>query len=502
MKCQHCGAELSELSKFCNICGKPVDADAPSPETDMKTRLAERSRADKKRRHQEKKHSHRYETLSFDEPTKTSITPEDSLGDDSLYEPSPASGANVVRPGLGDEPTVLLQPAEMKPVGAAALQDMPDSAPLLQQPAAPAPQNIYPESAYRESYPHTPVYEDDSRFKKSKKKHTALWISIIALLLVIAILTGVIFFIRGSAKAELEEAKQDYLPPVSAIANGELKQDDITFGYDDSARIISCSYKLKEKQYDQKYTYDDDAQKLTIETLFKKQTIANAEFPYSVLPSEPGISDIGYGYFGGTKPSSTASPGGNSDGGDKAGSAPVNETAAATDPVSGPAPVNGMPTAASGSASDWKNLYIEFLDSAGVSYSSGGLIHLDGDETPELVLSTVSASDGATVCYIKNGKVETFQTAATSAFSYATYAGYFITGNMHRGIDSGMIYFFDGNSCSELHSYSVVNDSYTIDGNSVTQQEYNNTVSSLNMTATPDYVTKDNLKEYISSYEG
>ena len=70
----------------------------------------------------------------------------------------------------------------------------------------------------------------------------------------------VIDLIRGKkvddALAILEFTPKSAAPVVkklleSAIANGELKQDDITFGYDDSARIVSCSYKLKEKQFEQ-----------------------------------------------------------------------------------------------------------------------------------------------------------------------------------------------------------------------------------------------------------
>ena len=152
------------------------------------------------------------------------------------------------------------------------------------------------ESNYRDNAPR----RTNRRYQEppNKNKKTALIISIIALVLVIAIIGGVIFFINRNtvSAAELQEAKDKYLPPAQAVtidtSKDDPSNDDIQFKYDDRARIISCTYMANEKPYAQRYTYDDAARKLNIETSYRERPIYTKEIEYSRVKSPNTFENI------------------------------------------------------------------------------------------------------------------------------------------------------------------------------------------------------------------
>ena len=122
--------------------------------------------------------------------------------------------------------------------------------------------------------------------KPDNSKKKPLIIAIIALVLVIAIVLGVIFFVSRktvSAK-ELQKAKDNYLPPAQAVtidtSLNDPSNDAIQFKYDDHARIISCTYSVNKMTYDQSYTYDENMRKINVETTYRAQPIFTKELDY------------------------------------------------------------------------------------------------------------------------------------------------------------------------------------------------------------------------------
>ena len=216
MKCQHCGAELSDNSVFCNICGKPVGEEEPKTSgrhhrtiTHEKTHTTQRHRSEKKRRHADEDDA-RYETISFEKPKKTTDRRADwerSVGDDKRYASlafdlpeAPAKAPEAPAAGRANEINLNLGEAAPEP----------------------APTPSYAEEA---PYPY-PEEEADSRFKKSQKKTTAVWISVIALLLVIAIVTGAIFIFSRGKKKGSPEGKDAPAATEPAYVDADVQPDD------------------------------------------------------------------------------------------------------------------------------------------------------------------------------------------------------------------------------------------------------------------------------------
>ena len=132
------------------------------------------------------------------------------------------------------------------------------------------------------------------------KKMKALMISFISLAVVLAIVVGVVIFVKNVDAAELKEAKDDYVPPAQAVEidpnASDPSNDKIKFKYDSRSRIVSCTYTANEKTYDQKYTYDDSARKVEIETSYKKHPIFRKEIPYDRVPEQEKFVKVD-GYY-------------------------------------------------------------------------------------------------------------------------------------------------------------------------------------------------------------
>ncbi len=137
--------------------------------------------------------------------------------------------------------------------------------------------------------------------KKNKNK-TALIISLIALILVIAILAGVIFFVNRNtvSASELKDAKEKYLPPSQAVtidtSQKDPSNDDIQFKYDDRARIVSCTYRANNKPYEQHYTYHDPERTVDIATTYREQPVHTESISYDNIKAPDKFEDVG-GYI-------------------------------------------------------------------------------------------------------------------------------------------------------------------------------------------------------------
>ena len=103
----------------------------------------------------------------------------------------------------------------------------------------------------------------------------------------------------------------------------------------------------------------------------------------------------------------------------------IPEPTEATDP-----PETATPTEEAAKA-EWKKAYLEFLEVNHFEFSSYRLVHVDGDDIPELYLSGICEAGGDSVCSFKNGEV-------IQVHLKRMWGGYFIPG-------SGMILNCNGN---------------------------------------------------------
>jgi hypothetical protein len=371
--------------------------------------------------------------------------------------------------------------------------------------------NGYPDRAYgdrytddRRYYNSVPVYNNpgynDPRFNdprvndpnlsphdqkpRMSGQKKALIISGIALVLVIAISLGVIFFISRktvSAK-ELQKAKDNYLPPAQAVtidpALRDPSNDDIQFKYDDRARITSCTYSVNKTTYDQRYTYDDDQRKIDIETTYRECPVFTKELNYDRVTQPDTFEEVDGYYIRLNKDEIAVT----------AATEPPATAPEATEPPTEP-PTEQPPEEPTDPPTGWKELYIDFLNNSDIFGSdylqgqTGKLIHLNDDDTPELLLLTGFGAHAGTyeLCWIDNGSVQhkgfaagllTYQEREGDVFTY-------IGGNTN----SGWHYLkFNGSSLELSRSGSrnaiYIDDkptadfTYEIDGTEATREEY------------------------------
>lgn len=357
MKCTNCGRKMSDDARFCEICGTPVSAQksqaakskpevdphydlsvfsdnsdaspkpqrqAPARQTTVvddsaKTELLpenEKTFADRPKRPVRRQTSARAETaLPEDDSAKTELLTDDNdqPGELNRFEDNLAMRrrykADQTRSGYADKNNAPPLRSNYRDPG--VFRDEPQD----YQPAEP---NNYQDD-YRDSNPYANApgqrsnrFDDrydgrnnsrhhDGSPKKGKQKK-ALIISLIALILVIAILGSVIFiFKRNSVSAsELQEAKDSYEPPAKVVqidtSLENPSNDDIRFELDDRARIISCAYSANKKPYEQNYSYRDAERQLDIETTYKDKQIEKKTISYDQVKTANTIEDID-GYY-------------------------------------------------------------------------------------------------------------------------------------------------------------------------------------------------------------
>lgn len=344
--------------------------------------------------------------------------------------------------------------------------------------------------------------------QKKKKNRKPLIISIVALVLVAAIVTGAILIINGGkvSEAELKEAKENYLPPAEALqidlTKADPSNDQIKFKYDDRARITYCIYSVNQKEYEQNYDYDDAARVVTITVDYKKNHILTKEISYDRI-TKPDTFEVVDGQILRLDNESLT--------GEKDKPADLATRAATAAPTEAPTlPPTQPPTEAPTPAptdppteapdSDFKELYLAFLDATDIRYDSGELIYLNDDDIPELVLNTIASAGPSYICYISDGMVHVYETYSTAGFVYSERNGYFATGAMHQGYLAGVIYGFDGSGVNEEHSYSSHDGSYSVDQTSVSEQEYNDILDSYQLDGPSHETSKSSLPDAIRNF--
>ena len=448
MKCTNCGHEMPDNAKFCEMCGTPFDVEH--------TQLADDDIRDDYNNYNARENS------------------------------IPHSG--YANNGYPRRPYDNRYPDDRRYYNSAPGYDSPG----------------YDDPRYNEP----PLYPRDQKPRMSGQKK-ALIISGIALLLVVAILTGVIIYVsrtKVSAK-ELDEAKENFLPPAQAYeidtTLDDPSNDNIKFKYDSRARISSCTYTLNEKTYDQRYGYNDKTRIIKIDTKYRDHTIFTIEIDYDRV-SEANKFVAVDGYY--VRLDDTAL-GNNS----SSSSAVAVETAAPEPPAPKKVPTEPPtpthkpePTVkpTEKPLEGYKKLYLNFLNTTSISYDYGALIYLNDDETPELILYASGKEVPHYVCYIKSGSVKTFTTADSHSLDYTDHGGYFSSGKYDQ---TGMIYYFDGSSVTTKHSYSFsyTRDEFFIGDDQLTQEEYFEIVDGygLKSDAEDEACEKTDLPDYIRDFD-
>ena len=344
--------------------------------------------------------------------------------------------------------------------------------------------------------------------KRNKKPNNSykkpLIIAIIALVLVIAIVLGVIFFVSRktvSAK-ELQKAKDNYLPPAQAVtidtSLSDPSNDAIQFKYDDHARIISCTYSVNKMTYDQSYTYDENMRKINVETTYRAQPIFTKELDYDRVTKPDTFEEVDGYYIRLCK----------EDLPDAGATEPPQETAApeATEPPTDP-PTEEPTEEPTNPPADWKELYIDYITNGGTEFSSGRLFHINDDDIPELFLQykTPSALSHFEICWISNDTVQ-HEPVYGGIPKYKERSGFLHTGRYDYEFSNGwQISQFDGTSFSKYRSGYVAGQEYKIDGEDVTKEEYEaalNEYKSWELMHAPDntLITIDTLPDHIRNY--
>lgn len=458
MKCTNCGHEMPDSAKFCEMCGTPFEIEH--------TQLAD-----------------------------------DDFRDD--YNNYNARENNAPQGGYADNGYPDRRYDDRYPDDRRYYTDAPG----------------YNDPRYDDPRYHDPGYEPRDQKPRMSGQKKALIISGIALVLVVTILAGVIIYVSRNkvSAAELDEAKQNYLPPAEAVvidtSLDDPSNDNIKYKYDSRARISSCSYAVNDKTYDQNYGYNDKSKIIKIDTKYRNHTIFTKEIAYDRV-SQPNVFEAIDGYYirldetslGVESSSSSSVPVVSADPEPPAPKRPAVQekpTEKATEkPKETEKPASSSkPKETEKTLEKYKELYLNFLNSTSISYDYGTLIYLNDDNTPELILYASGSEVPHYVCYIKNSKVQTFTTDNSHSLDYTDHGGYFSSGKYDQ---TGMIYYFDGNSVTTKHSYSFSydNDEFFIDDDLLTEEEYFEIVDGygLQTDAEDSALEKDELPDYIRNY--
>ena len=364
------------------------------------------------------------------------------------------------------------------------------------------PDERYTDMNYRGNRAQRRVNKRTQKPNNSYKK--TLIIAIIALVLVIAIVLGVIFFVSRktvSAK-ELQKAKDNYLPPAQAVtidtSLNDPSNDAIQFKYDDHARIISCTYSVNKMTYDQSYTYDENMRKINVETTYRAQPIFTKELDYDRVTKPDTFEEVDGYYIRLCK----------EDLADTGATEPPQETAApeVTEPPTDP-PTEPPTEEPTDPPADWKELYIDYLNTSDMEYISGRLIYLNDDDIPELFLEFIPVNTAHfEICWINNNTVQ-HQQIGGGIPTYKERSGNYLSGvGTNESYNMWLLNHFDGTEITRTRSGSCYPSSskYVLDNEEVSQEEYDsvaNEYKEWNRMYDADNMTKtDALPDHIRNY--
>ena len=476
MKCPKCGQELPDSAKFCRMCGAPTQPVPTSQEEH--TMVADNDLSDDSRN-------------GF----------QNDYRDDSRN-----SFRDGFQGGFREAPNNFnAYKNDRSPGGYANTYP-----------------NNYPNDGYtdrryndpRQPYNGGPVYNGPYGNNRGQKPpannlKTVLIISIAAVVLALVIAGGVIFFVTRNnvSPEELQEAKNNYLPPAQVVtidtSKDDPSNDDIQFKFDSSNRISSCSYTVDGKTYDQSYSYNDKKRLIKIDTKYRNNTIITKEIEYDRV-SEANVFEVIDDYY--VRMDETSLNKESSSSSDAPDEMTGSDSSGSKAPQSEPDNSNDNTSSSPKTLESYQQLYLDFLNSTSISYNYGTLIYLNDDNTPELILWSSGSEVPYYICYIKGEKVQTYETHNSHSLEYSERRGYFTSGTYDQ---HGYIYYFDGSSVSQEHTFYFYygNDEFYIDQDKLTQEEYFEIIDTKYLTkdtkkdASNDPHDKSKLPDYIRDFE-
>lgn len=264
-----------------------------------------------------------------------------------------------------------------------------------------------------------------------------------------------------------------YQPPAE-VFNIDLSEDDpsndnISFTYDSDGRITNCKYTIDNIEYNQRYTYDDSQNKVTI-TTYSNSTIVNEKV---IDLSKYNSNELFYivdGYY-------------------------INK-------------IDKMDN-----SNDWKQLYLDYIDSYvsehGDNKDSYNIIFVNDDEMPELIICGSSHVTSTYFCWVYNNKLyhQNLNWAGSNGVTYIERKNLLRDCSNWQGSGQDTIYNFNGKDIEKIYSgtFDTILNSYTWEDKIVSETEYNNNLNAVfdvnkAKSVLDNPYTKDEIIEAIMNY--
>ena len=153
---------------------------------------------------------------------------------------------------------------------------------------------------------------------------------------------------------------------------------------------------------------------------------------------------------------------------------------------------------------DWKNLYVDYVNSLEDAYDDIWIVDIDDDDVPELFIQGKYHVAGAMLCWIDNNKVN-FKPCGQN-FGYKKKSGSCYAYTVQMGASMLIEYTLNNGNISEekVAFGSENNNSYTWNNKSVSQDEYwnklNDYTSSFTNIDTDDSISKSQFSTAVYAY--
>ena len=313
MKCSNCGRQMSDNARFCEICGAPAADqtlhEKPDPGVDPRYDLSVFS-ADSGQPPESRRSAPMNASPPGDHAPAENAIPSDNTApeNDDAAKTAPLS-ENVAQPVQRNRLEENLD-MNRRMRNSRAQAGYPDS---YRDPRREGNYRGYQPKEredYRDSSRYDPAESrnadrntdgfDDQSAKQQQQK--VLIFLLCVLILASAVTLGAIFFFnRGTdAPSDLQEAKDNFLPPAQAVTIDTTVEDPsdktIQFTYDDRARILSCTYKANDTPYELRYTYHDTKRQFNITSTFRNQSIGGKVIRYDQVKTADTFVEVD-GYY-------------------------------------------------------------------------------------------------------------------------------------------------------------------------------------------------------------
>lgn len=135
--------------------------------------------------------------------------------------------------------------------------------------------------------------------------------------------------------------------------------------------------------------------------------------------------------------------------------------------------------------SEWKNLYIEYIENMGSNYKGYSyceIAYVDNDDIPEIFLSSDSAVPGQAILWISNGTVHEKSEIGYGSVHYYEKQRLFCTSWMNHGSYADVVYSLNNGEVNQLHKGNIdgrideqsgtMESTYTWDNQIVDKEQY------------------------------